>query len=162
MHPNSIRLMRSFLDRYGPVPGSVLDVGSGDVNGTYRPLFGGWSYWGVDIAPGPNVDQVVAESGWSLGRSFDLVISGQCLEHCARPWELAKIMGHHLKPGGLICLIAPFAWKEHRHPLDCWRIGRDGMAVLLLDAGCSILEVSLSDAGESWHIDCVGIGRKIG
>ena len=65
VHDNVMRIARELLEKHVwplfPGGGSVLDVGSYDVNGTYRPLFpAGWDYLGVDIEKGPNVDLVVA------------------------------------------------------------------------------------------------------
>ena len=58
----------------------VIDVGSQDVNGSYRPLFAkpGWRYRGIDMTAGPNVD-IVMPDPYELplsSRSVDLVISG--------------------------------------------------------------------------------------
>src|SRR2546423_10564137 len=41
----------------------ILDLGSQDINGCYRPLFASppWKYVGVDLAPGPNVDVVLSD-----------------------------------------------------------------------------------------------------
>jgi SAM-dependent methyltransferase len=165
MHPNSFSLMSEFVQGYlrGVAPGTVLDVGSYDVNGNYKSLWKGWDYLGVDIEAGPNVDQVVPVSGeFDLGRQYDVVISGQCLEHCNNPFTLAATMGKHLKPGGLACWIAPAKWPEHRHPQDCWRFLPDGMRHLLVHAGIEPLEVGMCPANEP-HLDgadCFGVGRK--
>ena len=64
MHASSYRIMKRLIERIpsGSEPLSVLDVGSFDVNGTYRDLIpDAWSYVGLDIRPGPNVDVVVAD-----------------------------------------------------------------------------------------------------
>ena len=54
----------------------VLDVGSYDVNGTYRPLFGNepWTYEGADLQAGPNVTHVLTDPyHWVLSDdSFDV------------------------------------------------------------------------------------------
>lgn len=34
------------------------------------------------------------------------------------------------KEGGLICIIAPNGFGEHRYPVDCWRFFTDGMIAL--------------------------------
>ena len=34
------------------------------------------------------------------------------------------------KEGGLICIIAPNGFDEHRYPVDCWRFFTDGMIAL--------------------------------
>ena len=58
MHAEALEAMRELLGR-GPGRGAkALDVGSYDVNGTYRPLVEGrgWVYTGLDVSAGPNVD----------------------------------------------------------------------------------------------------------
>ncbi|HWQ20864.1 MAG TPA: class I SAM-dependent methyltransferase, partial [Methanotrichaceae archaeon] len=70
-------------------PLKVLDVGSYDMNGSYKPLFTNHNYIGLDICAGPNVDLVVADPyHWPIeDAAFDAVISGQALEHIERPWQ---------------------------------------------------------------------------
>lgn len=165
MHQNSLSLMAEFIQAYELKnrTGSVLDVGSYDVNGTYKPLWQGWDYLGIDVAAGPNVDRVIPTSGiWDLQRLFDVVISGQTLEHCRNPFTLSSTMAKHVKPGGLVCWIAPAQWPEHRHPEDCWRILPDGMRQLLETSGMEVLQVGMCRANEP-HLDgydCFGVGRK--
>lgn len=61
---------------------SVLDMGSLDINGNNRYLFGGnYSYIGVDIGPGPNVDVISKGHEYNPGIQFDIVISTECFEH---------------------------------------------------------------------------------
>ena len=61
----------------------ILEIGSYDVNGTVRQLFGGSrEYVGVDLPPGPGVDRV--GFGHEIDdpeASFDVAISGECFEH---------------------------------------------------------------------------------
>ena len=63
MHASSYKNMERFINKYlrdwEHSKATVLDVGSQDVNGTYKPLFAGWEYKGLDICPGSNVDIVV-------------------------------------------------------------------------------------------------------
>ena len=81
---------------------SVLDVGSGDINGNNRHYFHDSHYMGCDVVPGPNVDVV---SPCHLlpypPATFGTVISSECFEHDMHyAQSLAKIVDL-LKPGGL-------------------------------------------------------------
>lgn len=168
MHKNSLRLMSELLDKYAPKEGLCIDVGSYDVNGTYRPMVEerGMKYWGVDIAKGPNVDSIVLPYG-SEGHvnvmpagatKPDIVISGQCLEHTKQPWTWVQDIVDVMKTGTTLILIAPSMWPHHRYPVDCWRIYPDGMRALLEFAGLEVLDVGLSKIDAS-HEDCWGVGR---
>jgi len=140
----------------------ILDVGSYDVNGTYKKLFEkrNWQYFGLDIQPGPNVDIVAKELyNWGIKEEYDIIISGQTLEHVKDTHKFMKAIYKAIKPGGLVCIIAPsvssqgISFAEHRYPVDCWRIMTDGMTFLLE-------EICDFDVIKVWiqEDDCIGIG----
>ncbi len=161
MHESSYNLMKSFVrehlsDKTGL---KVCDIGSMNLNGTYKDLFKGHDYTGMDMMPGRNVN-VVSEGLYTFPFSndlFDIVISGQTLEHVKNLhlWiiEIVRIT----KQKGLVCIIAPMVWKEHKAPIDCWRIFPDGMKFLLEEIGD--LEIVKVVKGRE-KIDCMGIGKK--
>lgn len=160
MHPSSYEKMKSFVEKLPKTPLLIADVGSFNVNGTFRPLFErpDWKYVGMDIRSGPNVDLVLAstESYSNIpSNTYDVVISGSTLEHVERPWKFIPELVRILKPSGTLCVIAPYEWEFHQEPIDCWRIYPHGMSVLFKDAGLMILNTYMGDK------DTVGIGRKI-
>lgn len=60
----------------------VLEVGSLNINGTVRDFFRDCKYVGVDVAQGPGVDVVCQGQNLDYpGKTFDTVISAECLEH---------------------------------------------------------------------------------
>lgn len=161
MHPASLKAMKKFIDDYlqNKTDLIILDVGSYDVNGNYRYLFQqkGWTYVGGDIKPGPNVDIVFNNMyNWDIeSKFFDVVISGQAIEHIQdmKQWiiEVSRI----IKVGGILCIITPWQFPIHRFPIDCWRILPDGMTWLLRDAGkLDILNIYMAED------DIIGIARK--
>ena len=136
--------MRCLVSKYGISSGVVTDIGSMDVNGSYRPLFPACRYVGVDMEPGPGVD-VVAKNPYSYplsSRSSDLVISGQALEHMEFFWVAGLEMCRLVKFGGLIFLLAPSRGPEHRYPVDCWRFYPDGFRALAKWGGVELVEVT--------------------
>ena len=171
MHKSSYEHMQDLVSRHlhPQLPLSVMDIGSYDVNGSYRTLFGNpnWRYTGIDLEAGPGVD-VVLKSPYRLpfpSGSFDLVISGQAFEHVEYFWMSWLEMLRVLKPGGRIFLIAPSRGPEHRYPQDCWRFYPDGYRALARFGSCELLEVTTDwephpDPGsEAWG-DTVGVFRK--
>jgi len=60
---------------------SVLDIGSMDLNGNNRFLFKNYSYIGVDLMIGNNVDVVSKGHEYNPNVLFDVVISSECFEH---------------------------------------------------------------------------------
>ena len=167
MHQSSLRHVEDLLSRYAARAGVLADIGSMDVNGTYRHLFPGWRYIGVDMEPGPGVD-IVARKPYRYplaSESVDLVICGQAFEHMEYFWlgwlEICRIVKH----GGLIFLLAPSRGPEHRYPVDCWRFYPDGFKALAKWAGVEILEVSTDwqedlDPGSAPWGDTVGVFRR--
>jgi SAM-dependent methyltransferase len=158
MHKSSLDEMSFFLGKYLNKDTSldILDVGSMDVNklGTYRSLMSPkWTYTGLDISGGRNVDIVIKPYNWDLGKEYDVVICGQCLEHVEDMSAVIDQILKHLKPNGFLCIIVPWRWDEHKFPLDCWRVLPDGMRWLLRKT--EILSVHKNDSG-----DCVGVAKK--
>lgn len=165
MHKQSYDLMSDFVKKYLSIDENlnILDVGSGDVNGTYKPLFNNpkWTYTGLDIEAGKNVDIVINDTyKWDIkDETYDVVISGQCLEHVEDIYAWVKEINRVLKPDGIVCIIAPWAIFEHRYPIDCWRILPDGMRFLLKKiANLQVIETYKIGTLELG--DCVGIAIK--
>lgn len=175
MHKSSFENMRQFRDHYLLPVGehqnlTIYDLGSMDVNGSYRPLFANtrWKYIGLDMAPGANVDWVLENPyRWKeLGtHSADVVISGQAFEHIEFFWITILEVARVLKPGGLCCIIAPSGGPEHRYPVDCWRFYRDGFAAMARFARIKVLDIRAYGAGAEYDdlsslwADTVLIGR---
>ncbi len=178
MHPSSLSRMSWFVQTYVDslnqnTPLRVLDVGSYDVNGTYRHIFNypKFEYFGLDIEDGPNVDIVVKNPyNWDILEtdSFDIVISGQAFEHIEFFWRTMEEMTRVCKKGGLICIIAPSEVVEHRYPVDCYRFYADGMIALARYVCIEPLHAHTNcapiEASEDWFqedcIDSMLVARK--
>lgn len=161
------RLVAHYLDRDRAL--SVIDIGSRDVNGSYRTLFDApaWRYRGIDLESGKGVD-IVLRDPYTLplpSGSVDLVISGQAFEHIEYFWLTWLEMARVLRPGGMVFLIAPSRGPEHRFPQDCWRFYPDGFRSLAKYGRFDLLEASTD-----WHAhpdhwsaswgDTVGVFRR--
>ena len=163
---------KSYLKNRGTEPLLILDLGSLDVNGSYREYFdvSPWLYRGVDMTQGENVDIVLEDPyDWREIRSnsVDVLISGQAFEHIEFFWITMLEIERVLKPGGLCCIIAPSGGSEHRYPVDCWRFYTDGFAALGRFARLEVVEAftqwkpdsRYADLSNSWR-DSVLICRK--
>jgi len=159
VHASSYRNMERFVDKYlrghyanadTPV---VLDVGSQDLNGSYRALFEdlehvNWDYIGLDVCSGKNVDVVVDNIyHWAKIKSgsCDVVISGQTLEHVEFFWLTMEEVARVLKEGGLCCIIVPSAGPRHAYEggKDCWRFLPDGLVAVAKYAKLEVMESSI-------------------
>lgn len=181
MHVETMELMRRFVKRLPSLnvtptgndgKYSVLDVGSYDVNGCYRPLFdpATFNYVGLDVEKGPNVDLVLPTDdsfdpytieAWKKvldDRKFDIVISGQCLEHVEYPWLTMKCIANTMKEGGVAFIIAPSNGGEHRYPIDCYRYFPDGFRALAKHSYLEVIDCGLN-FGVMWN-DCYMLLRK--
>lgn len=167
MHVESYFEMKKNLSLFAPEllteNLTVLDVGSLDVKkrGNYRDLFNSnITYIGCDITAGPNVDVVLRNENaypWP-SNFFDIIISGQTIEHCTNPFAFVRALEDMLKPKGKLFLAGPSAGRVHHKP-DRWRIQPDGMTTLLEYAGLTILKVYVNLESEYW-LDCWGIAQK--
>lgn len=93
---------------------SVLDVGSMDINGNNRYLFDNYSYIGVDLGEGKNVDIIEPLGAHVLDfqEQFDVVISTECLEHDKYyPYTLKKMI--KWTKGLMIFTCATTGRQEH-------------------------------------------------
>lgn len=118
MHPSAEQFIERVKLLYPAsfIAKDVLDVGSLDINGNNRHHFYAFkSYTGIDVGEGPNVDLVI--KGDSLpfeDRTFDAVISTECMEHNRHYEELIPHMVRVLKPGGIMVMtMAGFGRPEH-------------------------------------------------
>lgn len=161
------RFVQGYLGPHRDDELAVLDIGSQIVTEghiTYRTLFDApsWTYTGLDVEPGLNVDIAVAQPyRWDevAADAYDVVISGQALEHVQYFWLTAFEIGRALRPGGITMLIAPSSGFEHRHPVDCWRIYRDGMDAIATYLGFEILD-SFTDWNRPMWADSMLVMRK--
>ncbi len=162
MHSTSLEAMEEFANNYIKIqPSQVLDIGSHDVHGNYnyRSIFTKRNhfYTGVDLEEGENVDEIMEQYNLPFSdNSFDVVISGQTMEHVEDLHKFIVEAARVLRVGGLMCMIAPTSFPFHQHPVDCWRFFPDGMTFLMGKiAGLEVIESKIRIG------DCVGIARKV-
>ena len=108
MHEDQINYINLVRHRYPHDFNSVkvLDVGSQDLNGNNRQFFINPDYTGLDIGAGKNVDVIgfVHEYANTCKTKYDVVISGEMLEHDCYWMQSIQAMYKLLKRGGLLII----------------------------------------------------------
>jgi len=94
-----VSVQSKFLDKFKGV--SVLDIGSLDINGNNRYLFEDYTYVGIDLGEGKNVDVVSRGHEYKTDERYDVIISTECFEHDEYWVQTINNIIHHLKSGGL-------------------------------------------------------------
>lgn len=70
---------------------------------------------------------------------YDIVVSGQVIEHVHKIWVWLKEIKRVLRKGGLIITINPVSWPYHEAPVDCWRIYPEGIRALADELGLEVV-----------------------
>jgi SAM-dependent methyltransferase len=139
-HPTQKSLLRRLVPA---IAGPVLEIGSKNhapANGqaesetsSFRDVYAGAPYLGVDVEPGPGVDRVVdlaAGTGGLPENHFALAICCSVLEHTPRPWAMAANITRLLAPGGIAYVSVPWVWRFHCYPDDYFRFSASGVRAL--------------------------------
>jgi hypothetical protein len=153
MHKWAMEYVGSAVNKYKDMGGFVLDVGAFNVNGSVRGIFADKtrfpSYLGVDMRPGPDVDEVMRANQLELlSESIGCLVCCEMFEHDDRVWESVKEFHRVLKPGGFsVITTVGITFKKHDYPADYWRFTGEGLQVLMEWAGFKTLNVSESPAG---------------
>lgn len=112
MHDAAYQWVATCVDQLGPFS-AVCEIGSRDINGSVRALFGDARYLGVDLVAGPGVDVVgdvidlAAYPATLPVEAFDCVVTTEALEHHPAPFDVLLAARRLLRTGGV--LIATMA-----------------------------------------------------
>jgi SAM-dependent methyltransferase len=165
----SYLLVREFVEDCGLREGNlVIDVGSYDVNGTYKGLFappkfiGDKRYVGADIRPGPNVDVIVGSPEWYALRGADVVISGSTFEHVEDDKRLMAQIYDILKPEGLLCVQVPSDGPPHDYPSWYRNYSKKALTALARGAGFEVLSCRIHPHPEFKFNTCIARKPKGG
>ena len=170
MHRSSYQKMQYFKDTYlNPNDEmKILDIGSFDKDGNYN--YGlilnekKWTYHGLDLRPGNNID-IVVESPYDWkeveNESYDLIVTGQAFEHMEFFWLTLEEVKRVLKPGGLFFIIVPSTGPVHRNPYDCYRFNEGAMKAMAKYVNFNIIEygTNFDEVSDPWY-DSFLVARK--
>lgn len=169
MHRTSYLKIKYFKEKYLNQNENlnILDIGSLDKTGEYNYKLilnnKNWTYEGLDLIEGKNVDIVVKNLyNWIEinDETYDVIVYGHSFEHNEFFWITLNEIDRVLKPGGIICIIAPSSGPVNRNPYDCWRFTNEGMESLAKYIDFEILESGTNESDENpWH-DSYVIAKK--
>jgi SAM-dependent methyltransferase len=149
MHENSKLIFARHAMPLFTAATRVLEVGPDGIPSTYRQMVqerlgaeapATWDT--VDLAARPGMTHA-ARSEYEFpiaADEYDIVLSGQVLEHVRKPWRWLPEVARVCRPGGHVVTINPVSWPYHEAPVDCWRIYPEGMRALYEEAGLEVLE----------------------
>ena len=161
MHGNTQLLFKKYALPYFKPGLRVLEIGPNKMPSTFQDILGENSLtWDtIDLAfrnDIPLTYKTADEYSFPIpDNSYDIVLSGNVIEHVRKIWRWMPELARITKPGGHVITIAPVSYEYHEDPVDCWRIYPEGMRALSEDAG---LTVSLC----TWEALGIQRLRKIG
>lgn len=129
---NQIRFLKQVVPS---VQGPVLEIGSKDYGSTssFRDVFSGNEYLGIDMEEGKGVDAVIDLEKGIGGLKENYFALGVCcsvLEHVQKPWKMAENITRVIVPGGLLYMSVPWVWRYHAYPDDYFRFSFRGIISL--------------------------------
>ncbi len=143
MHLNSELLFKKYAKAYFKHHIKVLEIGPDRLPSTYQHLVNDstirWETLDMCDRVGPMTHVTKNEYQFPIpDNSFDIVLSGQVIEHVKKIWVWIREVARICKPGGHVIVIAPVSWPYHEAPVDCWRIYPEGMKVLYQEANLQV------------------------
>lgn len=151
MHRNSLLLFEKYAKPYFGSYMRVLEIGPDECPTAYQKIVNdGTIFWEtLEVMPDPSYSPYstegavsnltyVAENEYQFplaDETFDVVLSGQVIEHVRKLWHWVPELARVCKVGGHVITINPVNWPYHEAPVDCWRIYPEGMTALYEDAG---------------------------
>jgi SAM-dependent methyltransferase len=145
MHENSQLLFENFAKPFFRKGMRVLEIGPDRFPSTYRKIINiediTWDTLDIFESPFLTYPKSQLYSFPISNNTYDIVLSGQVIEHVAKVWVWMKELARITKAGGLVITINPISWPYHEAPIDCWRIYPEGMKAISEDAGLSVEKV---------------------
>ena len=146
---------------------SVLEVGPNGIPSTYRQITRvldiKWDTVGLDTSRYRGFTfRSKDEYRYPIAdNAYDIVFSGQVLEHVKKIWVWIKELARVCKKDGYVITINPVSWAYHEAPVDCWRVYPEGMKALYEDAGLEVI-LSVFENLENMDnsVDTLTIGKK--
>lgn len=141
MHLNSKLLFEKYAKKYFLDGMKVLEVGPSGFPTVYQKLVNNdnLTWHTIDFVDSVYIGEAQPKLTYRLNNpyefpvesgTYDIVLSGQVIEHVGKVWQWISELKRVLKPNGIIVTINPVSWPYHEAPIDCWRIFPDGIKSL--------------------------------
>jgi SAM-dependent methyltransferase len=143
VHANSKLLFGKYARQYFSSGLRVLEIGPDGFPSAYRSMVdqGGMTWDTIDVFPDSRLTHL-ASSEYSFpipDGHYDVVVSGQVIEHVRKIWVWMREVSRVCKTGGVVITINPVSWPYHEAPIDCWRAYPEGIKALYEDSSLQVL-----------------------
>jgi SAM-dependent methyltransferase len=145
MHANSKLLFEKYAVPFFRANQTVLEIGPDAIPSAYRDSVRetGLRWETLEIQRADRLTPLhavsyVAKHEYSFplpDNTYDVVVSGQVIEHVRKIWTWYRELARVCRSGGHVITICPVTWPYHEDPVDCWRIYPEGMKALCDEAG---------------------------
>jgi SAM-dependent methyltransferase len=149
MHLNSALLFSRYAKGYIREDSRILEIGPAGIPSEYQKLANvpsaTWHF--IDFSDTRYIDAATSKLTYTMqdayrfpvpDNEYDIILSGQVIEHVQKPWLWLKESKRVVKPRGLIVTINPVSWPYHEAPIDCWRIYPSGIEGLAEEHGLAV------------------------
>jgi hypothetical protein len=154
-------VMENFLEMIGKMKvGHLLEVGSRARSGIVRKGITphNWTYTGLDVMAGDNVDVVGDAHDLSSifsPKKFDAVVAFSVLEHLLMPWKFVVELNKILNIGSIGLFTTHQAWPLHDAPWDFWRFSDKAWSALFNKAtGFEIVTTTMGEPAYTVALNC--------
>ncbi|MES2779036.1 MAG: methyltransferase domain-containing protein [Bacteroidota bacterium] len=144
MHLNSELIFRKYYEPYFKNNIKVLEIGPAGIPSAYSKVVNNptiqWDT--LDLKSTKYISSSIDKLTYTTdnpyifpieSNSYDIVISGNVIEHVQNIWAWTNELKRIVKVNGHIFTINPVSWEYHEAPIDCWRIypaGYEAIAVM--------------------------------
>jgi SAM-dependent methyltransferase len=169
MHTNSELIFKKYGLGYFVNKPRVLEIGPDKIPSTYYRIVKeaemSTTVWDtIDLIENAQLTyQSISEYKFPINdEQYDVVISGQVMEHVRKPWKWMAEIRRVTKINGIIVVICPASWPYHEAPVDCWRVYAEGIRALFEDQDLETLKACTESLETTLGVKHYIPGRSMG
>ena len=141
MHLNSELLFKKYQSEFFKSGKKILEIGPSGIPSAYSRIVNDPSIqWDtIDFESTIYIDSSPSNLTYTIDNpysfpipdnTYDIVLSGQVIEHVQEIWKWMGELKRIVKSKGIIFTINPVSWPFHEAPFDCWRIFPSGIEAI--------------------------------